>query len=117
MANPALITKVRQKYEAIAPLLPERARRRWAACEARALGHGGISLVASATGLSRPLIRRGLTELDHPPASDSAAEPEPARQRRPGAGRRRLTVTDSALLQDLQQLVDSGPPHEWWTPS
>jgi transposase len=105
MANPALIAKVRQKYEALAPLLPERARRRWAACEARALGRGGISLVAVATGLSRPLIRRGLTELNHQPPSDSAAEPESARQRRPGAGRRRLTVTDSALLQDLQQLV------------
>jgi hypothetical protein len=105
MANPALIAKVRQKYEALAPLLPERARRRWAACEARALGRGGIALVAQATGLSRPLIRRGLTELDQQ-ARAATADPQPTRQRRPGAGRRPLAVTDAALLRDLQQLVD-----------
>src|SRR3954464_3438406 len=107
MGNPLLIAKVRQKYEALAPLLPERARRRWAACEARALGRGGISLVAQATGLSRPLIRRGLTELEHPAQAESP-DPQPARQRRPGAGRRRLAVADTALLRDLRQLVDPG---------
>jgi hypothetical protein len=58
-ANPILISTVRQKYEALAPLLHEKARRCWAASEALALGRGGISLVATATELSRPTIRRG----------------------------------------------------------
>ena len=106
MSNPALTANVRQKYEALAPLLDERTRRRWAACEARALGRGGISLVAQVTGLSRPLIRRGLTELDDQVGCDRAASEEPARLRRPGAGRPRLTATDSALLHDLRALVE-----------
>ena len=38
---------VRQKYEALAPLLHEKTQRRWAACEARALGRGGISRAVS----------------------------------------------------------------------
>ena len=41
MMNAALIDKVRHKYEVLAPLLHEQARRLWAACEARALGRGG----------------------------------------------------------------------------
>ena len=74
MATPATITSVRQKYEALAPLLHEKAQRRWAACEALALGRGGISLVSAATGLSRPTIRRGLAELDA--TRDNAQESE-----------------------------------------
>jgi hypothetical protein len=105
MAKPALIANVRQKYESLAPLLDERTRRRWAACEARALGRGGISLVAQATGLSRPLIRRGLAELERQPGPDSATAAQPTRLRRPGAGRPPLTVTDAALLRDLRTLV------------
>jgi hypothetical protein len=65
MATPTAITSIRQKYEALAPLLHEKAQRRWAACEALALGRGGISLVSAATGLSRPTIRRGLAELNN----------------------------------------------------
>src|SRR5512135_2178101 len=67
MATSALLATVRQKYEALAPLLHETAQRRWAACEARALGRGGISLVAAATGLSRPTIHRGFAELNSSP--------------------------------------------------
>ena len=75
MVNSAMISSVRQKYEAMAPLLHEKARRCWAACEALSLGRGGISLVAAATDLSRPTIRRGITELqagDHDPGKRGA---------------------------------------------
>jgi hypothetical protein len=57
MANAAMISSVRQKYQTLAPLLHEKALRCWAACEARSLGRGGISLVAAATELSRPMIQ------------------------------------------------------------
>src|SRR5207244_5512031 len=106
MANLAMISSVRQKYEALAPLLHESARRCWAACEALALGRGGISLVAAATDLSRPLIRRGIAELqagDHSPAD---AHPNQPRIRRPGGGRHAISATDRALLQDLKRLID-----------
>lgn len=96
------LATVRQKYEALAPLLHEKAQRRWAACEARALGRGGISLVATATGLSRPTIRRGLADLDSGPGD--AEEDE--RIRRAGGGRPRLANLDRSLVEDLKRLVD-----------
>ncbi len=100
------IVAIRQKYEALAPLLTEPARRRWAACEAVALGRGGISLVARATGLSRPMIRRGIAELTALPDRAAPTEEGESRQRRPGAGRHRLTATDPTLLRDLEALVE-----------
>ncbi|HEX9892846.1 MAG TPA: ISAzo13 family transposase, partial [Gemmatimonadales bacterium] len=64
-------------------MLTERSRRIWAASEAAALGHGGIGLVETATGISRSTISRGLRELE-------TGEPLPAeRTRRPGGGRHR----------------------------
>jgi hypothetical protein len=105
MVSSTPLASVRQKYEDLAPLLHEKARRRWAACEARALGRGGIALVAAATGLSYPTIRKGLAELNGAP---DVAETGPGgpRIRRPGGGRPPLTATDRALLRDLQRLVD-----------
>src|SRR4029450_7906785 len=51
------------RFAILSPLLDERARRLWAAVEARAIGRGGISQVAEATRLSRATIRAGLQEL------------------------------------------------------
>ena len=47
---------VQKKYELLRPLMTERLRRQWAACEAQALGRGGMTLVAQATGLSRTTL-------------------------------------------------------------
>jgi Rhodopirellula transposase DDE domain len=106
MVTSATLATVRQKYEALAPLLHEKAQRRWAACEARALGRGGISLVSTATGLSRPTIRRGLAELNTGPSASEEDTREHVRIRRTGGGRPRLTVGDCSLLEDLKRLVD-----------
>ena len=57
---------IKAKYTSLEPVLDERARRLWAAAEARAIGRGGITRVAEATGLSRVTIRAGLSELDLP---------------------------------------------------
>jgi DNA-binding phage protein len=43
-------------YEQVSPLLDERQRRLLAAAAARALGRGGITVVARATGLSRQTV-------------------------------------------------------------
>ena len=106
MAHSSTITCIREKYQALSPLLHEKARRCWAACEALALGYGGISLVADATRLSRPTIRRGIAEIragdlarDEPRAADE-------RIRRPGGGRHPLADADPRLLDDLKRLVD-----------
>jgi hypothetical protein len=106
MANSAMISSVRQKYEALAPLLHEKARRCWAACEALSLGRGGISLVAAATDLSRPTIRRGMTELQSGDSDPAGSHRDPPRIRRPGGGRHAIAATDRTLLRDLQRLID-----------
>jgi Rhodopirellula transposase DDE domain len=106
MTTTSILATVRQKYQSLAPLLHEKARRRWAACEALALGRGGITLVATATGLSRPTIRRGIAEHH---ARDDHLESSPAellRIRRPGGGRHRSVENDRTLLRDLSGLVD-----------
>jgi transposase len=95
------VSVLRAKYQALAPLMDERVTRRWAAAEAHALGWGGASAVAKATGLSRTTIRSGLAELHHP-----RAEPPTERTRRPGAGRPRLADRDPKLLDDLHTLLE-----------
>src|SRR5712692_9197755 len=97
----------RAKYKALAPALTERARRIWAATEARAAGRGGITVVARATGIAYSTIRRGLQELTAP------RHGAPQRIRRPGGGRKRTLVKDPTLLTDLEGLVEptaSGHP-------
>jgi len=98
---------LRAKFKSLAPELNERARRIWAATEAREIGRGGIALVARATEISYSTIVRGLHELK---AGESAGG---GRVRRFGGGRKSLLVTDPSLLSDLEGLVEptaSGDP-------
>ena len=55
---------ISRKYRLLKPEWNERQRRLWAAGEALCLGHGGVSIVARATGLSRPTIISGMQELE-----------------------------------------------------
>ena len=101
------VGQCRAKYRALAPTLTERARRIWAATEARAAGWGGISGVARATGISYSTIQRGLHELK------TTRPLAPGRIRRPGGGRKRTIDKDPTLLADLEGLVEptaSGDP-------
>src|SRR6476660_5169941 len=75
------------KFAAIFPHLDERQRRLLMGAEARALGHGGIRLVARAAGVREATVALGVSELD------SGAEPL-GRARRPGGGRKRLADLD-----------------------
>ena len=93
------------KYEQLAPYLNEKTRRIWAATEALSLGRGGISAVASATGLSRATIHTAMGELKAAAAPTAPVVKEP-RVRRQGGGRKRLTATDLTLLNDLESLVE-----------
>jgi hypothetical protein len=101
----AVTQTIDAKYTALRPLLDERARRLWAAVEARAIGRGGIIRIAEATGLSRGTIRAGLRELDAPAPPDEG-HPPTRRLRRPGGGRKLLVDHDPDLLRDLEALVD-----------
>jgi Rhodopirellula transposase DDE domain len=80
-------------------------RRLVAAAESAAIGYGGVSLVARATGVSRRAITEGMKELSQQKGS---AEPLPSqsRIRRKGAGRKRSAEKDPGLRGDLDRLVD-----------
>lgn len=94
------IENIRIKYQALEPLLNERARRIWAATEARSIGHGGVRGISAATGLSRSTIWLGIRELKNP-------ETQPlSRQRQAGGGRKSLVEHDSILKTKLEELVE-----------
>ena len=104
MPNP-LTQVVEAKYITLKPLFDERARRIWAAVEARSLGRGGIIRVAEATGLARATIRAGLKQLDRP-ISVHDETLSGRRLRPPGGGRKPVSEHDPDLLRSLEALVD-----------
>jgi hypothetical protein len=87
------------KFEAIFPHLDERQRRLLMGAGARALGHGGIRMVARAAGVREATVSLGVDELD------SGAGPL-GRVRRPGGGRKRAADLDPGLLPALLALVE-----------
>jgi len=94
--------QVSDRFLALAGFLNERTRRLVAAAEAKALGYGGVSLVARATGVSRRAIHVGQKELqESAPVGRSTA-----RVRQPGGGRKRTTNKDPSLEADLERLVE-----------
>src|SRR5579863_9891409 len=93
---------IRLRYEALLPVLDERGRRRFAAAEVVAAGHGGLSAVAKITGIARSTIGRGLVELRGAEAPGSPS----GRVRRIGGGRKRASAKDPTLLSDLKALVE-----------
>ena len=81
-----MVETLRSKFVVLRPVLDERARRLWAAAEARAIGRGGIARVAEATGMSRGTVRAGLKELESEAATEGVDAMPTGRRRRPGAG-------------------------------
>src|SRR3712207_3706481 len=90
--------RLAQKLAAILPHLNEKQRRVLLAAEARALGHGGITRVARAAGVTRATIHTALHE-------HADAVPSSARVRRPGGGRKATRDRDPTLVADLEALV------------
>jgi len=92
---------IRARFETLGPFLNERARRLFAASEARAAGRGGVTAVSAATGIARSTIGRGLAELR------SEASPSSSHIRRPGGGSKAKIETEPGLLDALATLVQS----------
>jgi transposase len=100
MPDARIVEGIEAKFNSLVGDLDERGRRRWAASEAIALGRGGITIVALATGMSDRTIRTGIQELnsDHPLPS--------GRQRRPGGGRKLLESHQEDLVDAIDRLVE-----------
>src|SRR2546430_6001039 len=108
MSHAEIIAAVRNKYQALRPVMDDKVRRRWAACEAMAIGWGGITAVAEATGIARPTMRAGLAAVQGSAPRTEEDEPTVAhRMRRRGGGRRRAAETDRTLRKDWQTLLAS----------
>lgn len=98
------VNTIRERFSRIKPLLNEVQRRYWVAIEAQSLGRGGLALVAAATGVSAPMIRRGLREVEQ------GQLPPPQRQRRAGGGRKTVLMRDVHLLDELLARIPGEHP-------
>ena len=94
---------IRNRYLSLEWTLDERLRRLYAAAEAKALGHGGVTLVWKATGVAKGSIQQGLKELEQ---RVDAVEPNSQRIRKIGAGRKASVTNDAELLSALESLVE-----------
>jgi hypothetical protein len=101
MPDVKIVEWLRDKYEALKPLLTEQSRRLWAATEAASLGRGGIAAVMSATGMSSATVNKGLSELESP-----WERPPAGRVRQSGGGRKSARESQPGFCQALMALVD-----------
>lgn len=95
----AIIDSLAKTYALLVPHLDERTQRLWCAAQAQSLGHGGITSVQKATGVSRPRITRGMRDLLAPAIEHGVV-------RRSGGGRKRVTAGDTTLLANLDALIE-----------
>jgi hypothetical protein len=109
------------RLAALLPRLNERDRRLALAAEARSWGYGGIAAVHRATGVSKPTISRGISELG---SEQDEGDAVPAvRVRAEGGGRKKAEVADPGLLDSLNSLIEPGvrgdpeSPLRWTTKS
>jgi len=93
---------IQKKYGIMRGSLNERTRRLWAVAEAQAIGYGGASLVARATGISRRTIVRGLGEQ----RDDGRDGMGTARLRKVGGGRKSAIHHQPDIRGALERLVD-----------
>ncbi|HPN32788.1 MAG TPA: ISAzo13 family transposase, partial [bacterium] len=92
-----IIGTIRKKFEQISYCLNEKAKRIWAASEAKILGHGGIKILHAATDLDYKTIKKGISEIQKNEKSEGI--------RKKGGGRKKLTYSNNQLLKDIEELV------------
>ena len=102
---------LRLKLSTILPFLDEKQRRLLVATEAKAYGTKGVHFLSLITGISRPTIYRGLSELE----SNDIAEGT----RKKGGGRKKIKDTTSGMIEFLEDLIapstrgDPESPLKW----
>jgi hypothetical protein len=94
--------KVREKWRRLRASMDERMRRLWAGAEAEAIGWGGLTIVARATGLAISTVNKGRNEV----RAGARPTSELVKARRKGGGRLPLEVVHPELVPALEKLVD-----------
>jgi len=77
--------------------------RLFVADKALELGRGGVSRLSQITGMSRPTITKGVTELQ---GRTPLARPEAGRVRKTGGGRKRVEEVDPEVRRHLTRIVE-----------
>ena len=91
---------IRRRCKELAARLDERGRRLTAASEALSIGRGGVTAVASASGMARSTITRGIAELR------AGGNEIGTRIRRPGGGRKPAVEHQPGLVPALEALIE-----------
>ena len=91
------------KFAVMRQVADERAWRVYLGSEARALGYGGIAVVARAAGVSETTVAAGVAEIE---AGELDVLP-PGRSRRPGGGRKKAEETQPGLRAALTGLAET----------
>jgi hypothetical protein len=91
------------KFAVMRKVADERTWRVYLGSEARALGHGGIAVVARAAGVSETTVAAGVAEID---AGRLDGLPR-GRSRRPGGGRKKAEDAQPGLPGALRGLVEA----------
>ena len=91
------------KFAVMRQVADERTWRVYLGSEARALGYGGIAVVARAAGVSGTMVSAGVAEID---AGRLDGLP-PGRSRRPGGGRKKAEDAQPGLTGALRGLLEA----------
>jgi hypothetical protein len=116
-ADAELAERMAGQLELLQPMLDERSRRLVLGALARAVGDGGVGVVARVSGAAWQTVAAGAAELEGGPAAP------PGRVRRAGGGRKKLADSDLGLRPALLALVadsargDPQSPLLWTTKS
>jgi hypothetical protein len=103
MATSPSVSEAERRWLRALATLNEMQARLFVAERALALGRGGITRLSRLTGMSRPTIAKGVSELcGRGPMPRADAE----RIRRPGAGRRKVEVVNPAIRRHLRRILD-----------
>lgn len=88
-----------QEMTSLYDSLSEKDRRRYAAVEAKKLGHGGIKYICALFGCDDKTVRKGMLELQDEDSLNQAGV------RKPGGGRKKLIETMSAIDQSFLDVL------------
>ena len=94
-----LVSDVRDRYNRLSGSMNELSKRLWAGNECISIGHGGIGIVSSATGLARDTVVHGRNDV-------IAQKNTGKRIREKGAGRKKSVDIIPGLQKALQDLVN-----------
>ena len=106
------VDDIRARFRQAAKFLDERGRRLFAANEALAIGYGGVTAAAVATGLARSTIRRAIAELQGEANPIGSCPPARWRPEARGGAQPGLPAALEALVEDAIR-GDPETPLRW----